>query len=126
MGQRPPSGQQPYISPAYLAKIMREEYYGPENAAPNGVIARRLGMTDHGTNGRHGIRSSRTFTDAVERAQKCGYPITRNSDGYFYARCDTDVDFEIHDLMSRIATWNRKLEAARTARAAAGATNRLF
>ncbi len=95
---------------------MMRSFNGPDNAKPNNVIARRLGYTDFGTNGRQGIASSRSFTELVERMQRAGYPITRNSDGYFYANNPEHFDFEIHDCESRLSSWGRKLSAAKHAR----------
>ncbi len=115
MGQRPESGPQPTWSTPDAARVFRTYYYGPRNATPNGVISRRFGFTDQGTNGRHGIKSSRSVTKLVDRLQRAGYPIARNQDGYFWATAPAQFDFVMHDLDSRIATWSRMRESAQMA-----------
>ena len=97
---------------------MSQEFLGPENAKPNGVCATRFGFTDHGTNGRDGVRSSKAFTELVQRAQMAGYPVTWNDDGYFYATDPSHFEFAENHAEKMIAVWAAKKKAIQRAREA--------
>jgi hypothetical protein len=75
-----------------LARFIRTNHLGPENATTNGALARAFNLSDLGSSGRQEIPGSSEMADALLRAREMGLPIVSDWRGVYYARYREDAD----------------------------------
>lgn len=84
------------------------DHRGPENAISSGEIADELGIDDSGSNPR-----TREAVKALLEEREL--PVISNSNGYFVATAESQVEEEIESLQSRIQGIQQRQELIRDA-----------
>lgn len=98
-----------------LVQILETEHLGAENATTNAALARRMGLTDRGSSGRHGLLNSTILTRTIQAAREQGHPIAADDRGVFYPRTPAEFEATVEMLESRSSTYGQLAAKARAA-----------
>lgn len=103
-------GGRPDVDGALLDDLeeLLADHRGPENAVSSGEIADRLGIDDSGSNPRT-REAVKVLLDDRE------LPVISNSDGYFVATAESQIEEEVESLQSRIEGIQQRQQLIRDA-----------
>jgi len=109
-GRARSEGDGPDIDGALLDELeeLLDDHRGPENAISSGEIADELGIDDSGSNPR-----TREAVKALLEEREL--PVISNSNGYFVATAESQIEEELESLQSRIQGIQQRQQLIRDA-----------